>query len=133
MFQKHFFHGLISGIMAALAAIIYNRIHFFATEADFSRIINFGTIISLNLILCLIFSIAYFLFLKLFKGKAITIFHILLSLVSFAAIILPISISLPLDIKNPELFPGLAVPMIFFPAIAWFTFKPLFVFNKSDI
>ena len=131
MFKKHFFHGLLSGIMAAIAAIIYNRIHYFATEVDFSRIINPGTMISANLIVCLLFSILYFLFLKLFKGRAITIFHILLSVASFAAIILPISISLPLDIKNPELFPGLAVPMIFFPAIAWFTFKPLFEFDNK--
>ena len=131
MFKKHFFHGLLSGIMAAIAAIIFNRIHYFATEADFSRIINMGTMISANLIVCLLFSILYFYFLKIFKGKAITLFHILLSVGSFAAIIIPISISLPLNIKNPELFPGLAVPMIFFPALAWFTFKPLFVFENK--
>jgi hypothetical protein len=34
-------------------------------------------------------------------------------------------------VKNPELFPGLAVPMIFFPALAWYTFKPLFVPEES--
>jgi hypothetical protein len=130
MFKLHFFHGLLSGIMAAIAAIIFNRIHFFATEADFSRIINAGTMFSANLIVCLLFSILYFLYLKILKGKAITIFHIILSVASFAATILPISISLPLDIKNPELFPGLAVPMVFFPAIAWFTFKPLFLPDK---
>jgi hypothetical protein len=126
MFKNHFYHGLLSGIMAALEAIIYNRIHFFATEADFSRIINPGTMISLNLIACLIFSIAYFFFIKLWKKKLTIIFHLMISILSFAAIIIPISVSLPLDIKNPELFPGLAVPMIFFPALTWFTFKPLF-------
>jgi hypothetical protein len=132
MFKRHFFHGILSGIMAAIAAIIYNRIHFFATEADFSRIVNIGTMMSLNLIVCLIFSIAYFLFIKLWKGKRTTIFHIFISIISFAAIIIPISISLPLDIKNPELFTGLAVPMIFFPALAWFTFKPLFNFDEKS-
>jgi hypothetical protein len=131
MFKRHFFHGILSGIMAAIAAIIYNRIHFFATEADFSRIVNMGTMISLNIIVCLIFSIAYFLFLRLWKGKSILIFHIVISIMSFAAIIIPISISLPLDIKNPELFTGLAVPLIFFPAMAWFTFKPLFNFDEK--
>jgi hypothetical protein len=130
MFKKHFYHGLLSGIMAALAAIIYNRIFVFATEADFSRIMNLGTMISLNLIICLIFSIAYFLYIKLWKKKGIVIFHLIISVISFAAVIIPISISLPLDIKNPELFPGLAVPMIFFPALAWFTFKPLFNFEE---
>jgi hypothetical protein len=126
MFKKQFYHGLFSGIMAALAAIIYNRIHFFATEADFSGIINPGTMISLNLIICLIFSIAYYFFTRFAKKKRIIVFHLLISILSFAAIIIPISISLPLSVDNPELFPGLAVPIIFFPALAWYTLKPLF-------
>jgi hypothetical protein len=111
--------------MAALAAIIYSRIHFFATEADFSGIINPGTMISLNLIICLIFDIAYYLFIRFTKRNRIIVFHILISVLSFAAIIVPISISLPLSIENPELFPGLAVPIVFFPALAWYTFKQL--------
>lgn len=131
MFRKHFYHGLLSGIMAAVAAIIYSRIHFFATEADFSGIINLGTIINLNLIVCLIFSITYYFFTIILKRKEIVAFHILISILSFAAVIIPISISLPLSIRNPELFPGLAVPMIFFPALAWFTFKPLFIFDEK--
>ncbi len=131
MFKKHFYHGLISGIMAALAAIIYSRIHYFATEADFSKIINQGTMISLNLIVCLIISIAYFFFTGKPKKNTVIIFHLLVSLLSFAAVIIPISISLPLSIKSPELFPGLAVPMIFFPALSWFTFKPLFLANEK--
>jgi len=126
MFSKHFFHGLFSGIMAAIAAIIYNRVYFFATEADFSRLINAGTMISSNLIVCLLFSIAYFFFIKLFRIKRTIFFHFIISILSFAAVIIPISISLPLDVKNPELFPGLAVPLVFFPALAWFTLKPLF-------
>ena len=130
MFKTHFYHGLISGIMAALAAIIYSRIHFFATQADFSGIINLGTMISLNLIGCLIFSIVYYFFTGMWKKKGIIVFHLLITILSFAAVIIPISISLPLTVKNPELFPGLAVPMIFFPALAWFTFKPLFIHEK---
>jgi len=126
MFKNHFYHGLTSGIMAALAAIIYSRIHFFATQADFSGIINLGTMISLNLIGCLIFSIVYYFFTGMWKKKGIIVFHLLITILSFAAVIIPISISLPLTVKNPELFPGLAVPMIFFPALAWFTLKPLF-------
>jgi hypothetical protein len=113
--------------MAASAAIIYSRIHYFATAADFSAIINPGTMISFCLMVCLIFSIAYYFITGFMKRKGIIIFHLLISILSFAAVIIPISISLPLSIRNPELFPGLAVPMIFFPALAWFTFKPLFL------
>ena len=131
MFKKHFYHGLTSGIMAALAAIIYSRIHYFATEADFSGIINLGTLISMNLIICLIISIAYYFFTIIFMTKRTIVFHLIISILSFAAGIIPISVSLPLSIRNPELFPGLAVPMVFFPVLAWFTFKPLFTIDEK--
>ena len=131
MFRNHFYHGLTSGIMAALAAIIYSRIHYFATEADFSGIINLGTMISLNLIVCLIISIAYYLFTVIFMKRRTIVFHLFISILSFAAVIIPISVSLPLSVRNPELFPGLAVPMVFFPVLAWFTFKPLFPINEK--
>jgi hypothetical protein len=68
---------------------------------------------------------------RLFKRKGQIIFNLFLSIVSFCAVMYPISVSLPLDIKYPELFPGLAVPMVFFPAMAWYTIKP--IFNASEI
>ena len=117
--------------MAALAAIIYSRIHYFATEADFSRIINVGTMVGGSLMACLLIAITYYFEIRWFMKRGNIIFHFLLSIFSFAAVILPISFSLPLDIKNPELFPGLAVPMVFFPAIAWYTVKPLFIKGDS--
>jgi hypothetical protein len=36
-----------------------------------------------------------------------------------------------LNIGSPELFPGLVVPMMFFPALAWLTIQP--VFGNRDI
>jgi hypothetical protein len=126
MFKKYFLQALVSGILAALAANIYDRIYFFATEADFSQVLSVTRIISLCFLFC--FSAAFldwFLVLKL-KRKGEVIFNFLFSIASFALIIIPISVSLPLDIKFPELFPGLAVPMAFFPAISWYTVVPLF-------
>jgi len=126
MFKKFFLQALVSGILAALAANIYDRIYFFATEADFSRILGVVRIISLSFLFC--FAAAFlnwFLVLKL-KRKGEVIFNFLFSVASFALIIIPISASLPLDIKFPELFPGLSVPMVFFPAISWYTVAPLF-------
>ncbi len=64
---------------------------------------------------------------KLLKKNADIFFNLSFTILSFASVIFPISISLPLDIKNPELFPGLTVPMLFFPALAWFTVRPLFM------
>ena len=127
MFKRVFFHGLISSVLAAIAAIIYNHIYTFATEADFSKVINYGSIIGLSLGTCMIAMFINYSLVKWLGKTGEVIFNFLFSIISFAFVMIPISISLPLDVKTPELFPGLAVPMIFFPAMAWFTVKPLFL------
>lgn len=131
MFKKVFFHALVATFVTAVAAIVYNRIYFFATEADFSKIINTGSIICLSIITCFATGIIYYAMVRLLKRNAEIPFNFLLSIISFCAVMYPISVSLPLDVKFPELFPGLAVPMVFFPAIAWYTVKP--VFSTAEI
>jgi hypothetical protein len=126
MFKKTFFHSLIAGILASGADIIYNRIYFFATEVDFTSVLNTGSIIGLNMMACLVAGILYWVLVKWLKKKGEVVFSFLFSIISFACVIIPISITLPLKVQFPELFPGLAVPMVFFPAMAWYTVKPLF-------
>ena len=126
MYKKIFFHSLTAGVLASIAGIIYNRIYFFATEADFSSVLNKGSITGLNIMVCLVAGILYWVLIKSFKKKGEIVFNFLFSIISFACVIIPISMTLPLKIQFPELFPGLAVPMVFFPAIAWYTVKPLF-------
>lgn len=129
MYKRIFFHSLIAGILSATAAIIYNRIYFFATMANYSEVLNTGSMIGFNIGVCLAAGLFFWVFIKLLRKKGEIVFNFLFSVLSFAAVIIPISFTLPLDIQFPELFPGLAVPMIFFPAIAWYTVRPLF---KSD-
>ena len=127
MYKRIFFHSLLSGILAALACIIYYRIYFFATEADFSKVLNTFSMTGYSIIICLIAGFMYWAIVKWIKRRGEIVFNFLFSILSFAAVIIPISISLPLDIQFPELFPGLAVPMVFFPVIAWYTVQPLFI------
>lgn len=126
MNKRVFFHALLSAALAAIAGIIYYRIYFFATEADFSRILNPLSITAMSIFVCMIASFIYIGLVKWLDRKGEIIFNFLFSIGSFACVMVPISISLPLDIKFPELFPGLAVPMVFFPALAWMTARPLF-------
>lgn len=126
MFKKIFFHSLVAGVLASLAGIVYNRIYFFATEVDFSRVLNIARIIGLNMLTCVFAGILYWLFVRLLKKRGEVAFNFFFSIVSFACVMIPISVSLPLKVQFPELFPGLAVPMVFFPAVAWYTVKPLF-------
>ena len=133
MFKKIFFHSLIAGILASVAGLIYNRIYFFATEADFSRVLNSGSIIGLNIMVCLVAGMLYWVLVKSLKKKGEVVFSFLFSIISFACVMIPILISLPLKVQSPELFPGLAVPMVFFPAMAWYTVKPLFTLSTTLI
>ncbi len=127
MFKKIFFQGITAGVLSAVACIIYNRIYFFATEVDFSKLVNIPVLTSINLLACMLAATGYWALKKLLKKNADIFFNLSFIILSFASVIFPISISLPLDIKNPELFPGLTVPMLFFPALAWFTVRPLFM------
>ena len=126
MFKKDFIHGIIAGILASIAGIIYSRVYFFANEADFSALINLSSIIGLNISGGILIAASHAIFMKLLRENGELAFSLFLSVFSFALIVVPISISLPLTVKFPELFPGLAVPMLFFPAIAWFAINPVF-------
>ena len=125
MIRKILIHSLVAGILAAVAANIYNRIYFFATEVDYSSIINPISLTGLNLLVSLIAGMLYWLLTKIFKTRGPVVFNFVYSIGSFACVIIPIAFTLPLSMPYPELFPGLTVPMIFFPALAWMTIDPL--------
>ena len=64
---------------------------------------------------------------KWLKRNGEIIFNFVFVILSFATLLIPIGAKLPLTLTSPELFPGLAVPMHLFPALGWFTLKPLFI------
>ncbi|MEP6738400.1 MAG: hypothetical protein ABJA70_22940 [Chryseolinea sp.] len=127
-----FIQSLVAGILAALAANIYDQIYFFATQVDYSAIVNPISITAINIFVSLFAGLLYLLLVSFFKNTGAVVFNFVYSMGSFACVIIPISITLPLTIQFPELFPGLAVPMVFFPALAWMTIDPLFKKVKDD-
>jgi len=127
MFRKIFFHALTAGFLAALAGFIYSRIYYFATEIDFSKVANLTAIGGYCILFCMLAAVLNYACIRFFKTRGEIIFNFILTIASFAMVMIPISMSLPLDIKSPELFPGLGVPIIFFPALAWYTVNPIFI------
>jgi len=121
-----FIRSLVAGILAAIAANIYNQIYFFATQVDFSTIINAVSLVGVNIFVSLLAGLLYMLSTSLFKKQGVIVFNFLYSMGSFACVMIPIAFTLPLSQPFPELFPGLAVPMVFFPVIAWMTIEPFF-------
>jgi len=126
MMKKTFLHGIIAGILAVAACIIYLHIYQGALGADFHKIVNIGTVAGGSILACMIIALPYWGLEKIHKQNLKGWLNVIISLISFAGIIIPISISLPLDIQNPELFPGLVIPMLFFPALAYFAIAPFF-------
>jgi len=107
MFRKIFFHGITAAILASVAAIIYNRIYFFATEVDFSSVLNTASLVGLNAIVCLLAAFLFWILQALLKRKGEIVFNFVFSIVSFACVIIPISLTLPLDVQFLNYFRGL--------------------------
>ncbi len=126
MFKKAFYNGLCASILAAIASILYSRIYFFATEVDFSKVINVGSIIGFCFLISMTATFLLYGFNKWLKEKGEMIFNFIFTIASFTLVMVPISLTLPLDVKFPELFPGLGVPLVLIPALSWYTLRPLF-------
>jgi hypothetical protein len=131
MFKRSLLLGLIAGLLAGIASVIYQRVYKSSLGVDFADIAKPVNIIIGSILGAVLAAIGYWLFDKWLRAKGEIVFNLLFVILSFASILGPIAIKLPLTVDSPELFPGLAVPMHFFPALAWFTLKPLFI--KSDL
>jgi hypothetical protein len=131
--KKIFLQGIIAGLLSALASIIYFKIYQTTLETSFNKIINVGSIIGASLFGCILMTVGNFILLKYKKEYLTGILNLLILALSFASIISPISMSLPLDIETPELFPGLVIPMHFFPALAFFALEPFFRKKNLEI
>jgi len=126
MVKSIFTQGIIAGVLSSAAAIIYQLIYQEMFFLDFSAVVNVGGIIGACMIGCTLMSVGYFGLLKLNKLNLKGWLNTLYALLSFASIVPAMAMTLPLDVEFPELFPGLVVPMHFFPALAFFALAPFF-------
>lgn len=124
--KLHLLHGVIAGVLSAVAGIVYLYLYQGLNLVDFSLVVNSGAIIGSSVIGCLLMSIGYVLLDKIKKSNLKGILNLLIMLLSFLSIIGPLTMSLPLEVDFPELFPGLVIPMHFFPAMIFFGMAPFF-------
>lgn len=130
--KKIFIHGLVAGILSGLASIIYFKLYQSTLVTSFDKVINPGSIIGSSIFGCLLMATGYFLLSKFKKENFKGILNVTISVLSFVSIVGVISMTLPIEIENPELFPGLAIPMHFFPALAFFTIEPFFTAKTTE-
>ena len=127
MFKKALLLGIVSGLLAGIAGLIYAHVYYTANEADFSKVATSAKIIAASIFGGVLAAIGYAALVKSLKSRGEIVFNLLFTIFSFASLLLPIAYKLPLTIETPELFPGMVIPMHFFPALGWYTLKPIFI------
>jgi hypothetical protein len=126
MLKKLLLLGVISGVLAGIASIIYQKVYASSLGEGFTSVVTPVNIMVGSIVGTLVAALGYWLLSKVLKGNTEAVFNLLFAILSFATILGPFAAKLPMEIEAPELFPGLTIPMHFFPALAWFTLKPLF-------
>lgn len=125
--------GIAGSLLSSLASIIYLNIYKEALLTDFSKIAGIPNIIAACSIGCLLMAVGYKLVISWKGMKTIGWLNIAYSVFSFATIAGVFGFNLPLDTESPELFPGMIIPMHFFPILSILTIFPFFkLFNHDN-
>ena len=125
--KKILIHGLAAGVISAIACLFYNALYNASLGTDFSEFINIFSVMGTCLLGCLIAASGYYFLTTQIKDKITVdvVFNAIFVLLTFLSCIYPFSKKLPLEIDSPELFPGLVIPMHFFPVLFWIALSPM--------
>ncbi len=127
--KQTFILGLAGTVLSGLACFLYAKIYSEALFVDFSKVVGLANMISASAIGCFLMAIAYKLAIKWKGTKTIGWLNVIYSILSFASIAGVLGFNLPLEIESPELFPGMVIPMHFFPVLSILTIYPFIKIN----
>lgn len=133
MFKQYFFLGIFSALSSLVLAFIYSKIYF-SVIADFSEgfsLLFYTTFyLSIGMIACFIMVG----FRKLLSNKIISeaVFNSTFSIASLFLVFYLLQMNDPEFSKEEAIimedyYKGFLIPMLFFPALTWFSLKPLFI------
>lgn len=129
--KKHLIHGAVAGILASVAGVIFLKIYVELYFVDFSAVIDEVAIVFSSIIGCVLMGVGYIILDKVKKPNLYGVLNILIMVLSFLSIVPVMAMTLPLEVDFPEMFPGMVVPMHFFPALAFFGLAPFFKKTKE--
>ena len=137
MFKNIFITGLLASIFGTIISVSYiNIFKFSAYEADFTEKASILYLLSFNVMNGMFACFLYFAMAKMLKKEKYTSFFvgfILSGLAIFLALKFIFTVDPNLVFKNEsaeaakDYFYILLAPIAFFPALSWFTFKPLII------
>jgi hypothetical protein len=133
MFKNIFFLGLTSSFLATAACMVYSQMYF-SILVDFSEATGIMTVLTNCLIGAMAACFVFIALTKLIKKTFIAefVFNLLVTLASISAVFLLLKSNDPVFVNEDaqlmiDYYKGFVMPMLFFPALAWFTLKPIFV------
>jgi len=132
-FKKSFFLGIGSGLLATLACWIYTQMYF-DILVDFSETTGVMKLL-MNCILvttgaCFLHFILHYILKKEFLAEFL--FNMIFTLFSVSMVFYILKMDDP-TFKNEDAslmvdyYKGFLMPMVFFPALAWFILRPLLI------
>jgi len=127
MFKRAILLGAVSGLLAGLACLVYQKVYASSLGYDFAEVAKPVSIVISCVVAGIMVGILFALLKRWMPKSGEIVFNFILTILTLVSIVAPFAVKLPLEMEAPELFPGLVVPMHFFPALAWFTLRPLFV------
>ena len=128
LFKRSLFLGITSGLLSGAASVIYFTIYKSYFYIDFTTFVNEYQLIGACMFGCLLAAIGHWAMLKVMPKNGEIVFNFAFTLLTFASILGPLgkSWSLDYDVDLMFAFPMFTIAMHFFPAIVWFTLRPLF-------
>lgn len=136
-----FWFSLLASIFGTIISVCYILVFKYSPlEADFSEKASISYLLGINLLICMLTCLVYFILASLFKKENIAAFinGFLLSgvAVSFALLLMfTVDTKLTFKNENADLYKDfyffIIAPIPFFSVLSWFTFKPLFIKEKT--
>lgn len=125
--RTNLYRGLLAGAMASLASVIYMNVYSAALVVDFSAVAKPVGIVASTFLGTLLAALGLHFWQQRVKQHATLLFNMLFTVLTFTTIAPVFGMPLPLSVVAPELFPGMAIPMHFFPQLFWHVSEPMFV------
>ena len=119
-------YGLSTGLISGTAGSVYSYCYQEYMFLDYSQVITPWSIITASVVACLLMAGSYWYLGGEKQLHLLKLLNICFALLTCFSVLLPLGITLPLDVEFPEMFPGLAVPLHFFPTLIFFSLLPYF-------
>lgn len=137
MFKNIFLLAASSSILASTACVVYSKMYF-SVLVDFSEAVGIVKVLTNCVLVAMAGCFVLYVINKIIKKEHIAefIFNLLMTMTTFASIFILLKLDDPV-FKNEDAllmidyYKGFVMPMLFFPALAWVTLKPLFI-KRND-